>query len=127
MRMAYERDRGSARQRGYTAQWDKQAKRYLAEYPLCCGCEAIGRVEPATLVDHIEPHRGSRAKFWDEGNWQPSCDWHHNAVKPLLERLFDEGQIGADDLRLTSARAIEVTRQTPRKPLFVGTDGWTIG
>lgn len=35
---------------------------------------------PATVVDHIIPHRGdlSSAAFWDETNWQPLCKRHHD-------------------------------------------------
>ena len=31
---------------------------YLARHPLCVPCEAAGRLEPATVVDHVVPHRG---------------------------------------------------------------------
>jgi len=27
----------------------------------------------ATLVDHIIPHRGSKALFWAKSNWQALC------------------------------------------------------
>ena len=31
-----------------------------------------------TLVDHIVPHRGDQALFWDEQNWQPLCKSCHD-------------------------------------------------
>jgi 5-methylcytosine-specific restriction protein A len=31
------------------------------------------------VVDHIIPHRGDQALFWDEENWQPLCLVCHNA------------------------------------------------
>jgi len=31
------------------------------------------------VVDHIVPHRGDRALFWDTSNWQPLCKPHHDA------------------------------------------------
>ncbi|MGM9590559.1 MAG: HNH endonuclease signature motif containing protein, partial [Faecousia sp.] len=37
-----------------------------------------GRLTPATVVDHIIPHRGDRKLFWDESNWQPLCKDCHN-------------------------------------------------
>ncbi|WP_349253802.1 HNH endonuclease signature motif containing protein [Bradyrhizobium sp. CB2312] len=42
--------------------------------------------KPAVVVDHIKPHRGDRALFWDKGNWQPLCTHHHNSTKQRLER-----------------------------------------
>ena len=33
---------------------------------------------PATVVDHIVPHRGDHALFWDEQNWQPLCKSCHD-------------------------------------------------
>lgn len=116
--------RSGARERGYTGAWDRAAARFKAQNPLCVGCQAVGRVEVAAVVDHIRPHRGNRALFWDAGNWQSSCDWHHNTVKKTLEALWDRGAIGPDDLRLDSAKAIELTRSTPRRPQVIGLDGW---
>lgn len=103
--------RGSARERGYTTAWDKAARGFLARHPLCLGCAAIGRTEAATLVDHTIPHRGDQALFWDADNRQPSCRWHHDVIKQILERMFDAGDLAAADLRLDSPRAIALTRE----------------
>ena len=102
--------RGSARERGYTRRWDRSAKAFVTEHPLCLGCEAIGRAVPTELVDHIEPHKGDMELFWREDNRQPSCGWHHRVVKAELERLFFIGAIAVDQLRLDSAKAVELTR-----------------
>jgi 5-methylcytosine-specific restriction protein A len=71
----YERDRGSARQRGYTAAWDVASKAFRADpdHVLCLGCNAVKRVEIATVTDHIVPHRGDMDLFWDRSNWQGAC------------------------------------------------------
>ena len=87
----------------------------------------MGRVEPATQVDHIEPHQGDHAKLMDEANLQACCDWHHNAVKQRLEALWFEGSLTLAELRLDSPKAIEIARQTPRKALVIGLDGWPQG
>ncbi len=73
-------DRPSASQRGYTSQWRKAARAYLACKPLCQHCldEKPQRLTPATVVDHIKPHRGDMALFWDSENWQGLCGMHHN-------------------------------------------------
>ena len=58
---------------GYNYRWRQTSKRYLFLHPLCVACEAQGRLTPATEVDHITPHKGDQALFWDESNWQPLC------------------------------------------------------
>ncbi|HWL55465.1 MAG TPA: HNH endonuclease [Paracoccus sp. (in: a-proteobacteria)] len=39
----------------------------------------------ATLVDHIKPHRGDKALFWNWNNWQALCAPCHSSVKQSLE------------------------------------------
>ncbi|MDW3204587.1 MAG: HNH endonuclease signature motif containing protein [Alphaproteobacteria bacterium] len=74
-----DRRRGSAAQRGYDGRWRKAREAFLAKHPLCeMDCEAEGRVTPATVVDHIVPHKGDRALFWDRSNWQAGCETCHN-------------------------------------------------
>jgi hypothetical protein len=104
-------ERPSARARGYTSKWDKASLAFLAVHPLCRGCEAVGRTEAATLTDHVVPHRGDMARFWDRAWWQASCEWHHNVVKKILEAMFDAGTIGCDDLWLDSATAVAIARR----------------
>ena len=101
--------RPSFRDRGYPARWDKTSKAFLRDHPLCRGCEAEGLVEASTLTAHVIPNTQGTPRFWDSAWWQPSYDWHHNAVKQLLERRYDAGEIGADDLWLDSLVAIETT------------------
>ena len=36
------------------------------------------KITPATVVDHIVPHRGDKKLFWDQSNWQPLCKEHHD-------------------------------------------------
>lgn len=59
----------SARRRGYSADWERESKRFLRSHPIC----AICRRAPATCVDHIEPHKGNPVMFWARSNWQPAC------------------------------------------------------
>ncbi|NQW09557.1 MAG: HNH endonuclease [Alphaproteobacteria bacterium] len=60
--------RPSARQRGYDGKWERESKAYLAAHPQCVSCGS-----PASLVDHVQPHRGDRRLFWSRSNWQPMC------------------------------------------------------
>lgn len=116
----------SARKRGYSGEWDRASRLYRAKHPLCIGCHAQGRVEPATVVDHIIPHKGDADLFWTEANLQSSCAWHHDAVKQQLEHMYLLKQISAADLRLDSAKALQVAGATPRKAA-IGADGWPVG
>lgn len=99
-------DRPSACKRGYDGRWRKARAAWLHDHPLCVECEAegqlpmllfqiivavtlgivivnspgAGRLTPATVVDHVVPHRGDKDLFWDsEENWQGLCTAHHNA------------------------------------------------
>ncbi len=103
--------RGSARQRGYDAGWDRESRVFLKANPLCLGCKAVGILRPSAITDHIQPHKGNRRLFRDPANRQPSGRWHHDVVKQQLERRFDAGEIGAEDLRLDSDVAVALTRQ----------------
>jgi len=48
-------------------------------------CLAKGKVEPATLADHVIPHRGDPQLFW-LGELQSLCGSCHSSDKALLER-----------------------------------------
>jgi 5-methylcytosine-specific restriction protein A len=78
--------RGSARQRGYDGRWDKARRLFLSEHPLCRMCRDQGAMTPATVVDHVVPHRGNPQLFWDRSNWQPLCKRHHDREKQRQER-----------------------------------------
>ena len=70
--------RGGASARGYDSRWRAARKLYLRKNPLCVKCAADGRLEPATVIDHIIPHRGDPKLFWDQGNWQALCKACHD-------------------------------------------------
>lgn len=77
--------RGTAHERGYTGRWAVSRAAFIRKYPRCgdrpkgqrpvmSQCFEAGRVRAGYQVDHIVPHRGDRALFWDvEGNWQTLC------------------------------------------------------
>ncbi len=82
----YDQRRGSARERGYNARWQKARATYLQRNPLCVMCQKEGRVTPATVIDHRIPHKGDQQLFWDTGNWQALCKPHHDRDKQREER-----------------------------------------
>jgi 5-methylcytosine-specific restriction protein A len=64
----------------YGRRWRRERAQFLAERPFCAKCPEL-----ATVVDHIQPHRGNRDLFWDQqGNWQPLCQTCHG-VKTARE------------------------------------------
>ena len=73
-----DRIRGGADARGYDSAWRKARKAYLEEHPLCEECRKNGKLTPASVIDHIIPHRGDKKLFWDETNWQPLCKDCHD-------------------------------------------------
>lgn len=69
----YDRQRGSASTRLYDRRWQAASKVYLRMHPLCqCPECQEGRLRTtaASVVDHIEPHKGDIDLFWNEANWQ---------------------------------------------------------
>ena len=50
-------------------------RKYCEEHERQCQGD---RLVPATVVDHIKPHRGDAKLFWDETNWQPLCKSCHD-------------------------------------------------
>lgn len=62
----------------YDAAWQKASTAFLRENPVCVECASVGVVTSAQEVDHIDPHRGDRTKFWDRSNWQALCKSCHS-------------------------------------------------
>lgn len=86
--------RKDATQRGYTYKWKKEAKKFLAQHPLCAECEKQGRLTLATDVDHIKPHCGNQKLFWDKSNWQPLCHSCHSRKTAQEDGGFGNGVWG---------------------------------
>lgn len=85
-RRGYEGHRKSAFKRGYDKWWQRNRKWYLRLHPLCVKCLEDGRVECATVVDHIVPHKGNRKLLRDAANWQALCKPCHDG-KTGRERM----------------------------------------
>jgi|GEM_PF-736630 len=92
---AADRRRGSARERGYTTRWDKASAGHIRNNPLCRYCDLGGEVKPAEVTDHLYPHRGDQAVFWNRTYWIGSCTTCHSGWKQRVERL---GRLALDDL-----------------------------
>jgi 5-methylcytosine-specific restriction protein A len=89
--------RQNSYRRGYTKAWSAYAKTWKQAHPLCgeradgrlhaahSRCVRDGRTSAVAVTDHITPHRGNPALFWDESNHQSLCASCHNA-KSQTER-----------------------------------------
>lgn len=82
----------------YTARWRRLRQAvFVRDRYACrkCGALCIGR-HPAPnspVCDHIRPHRGDEALFWDERNLQTLCKADHDSAKQAEER---RGRGGVD-------------------------------
>lgn len=55
---------------------------FLMRHPMCAVCKRMA----ASDLDHITPHRGDPALFWDQRNWQGLCHVCH-ARKTATETI----------------------------------------
>jgi hypothetical protein len=72
-----------------------RARYQLAIEPLCRMCSAEGKITVATVVDHVQPHRGNYKLFWFS-ELQSLCARHHSRDKAQLERQGFVNDIGKD-------------------------------
>jgi len=79
-------NRESSAKRGYGSRWQKARLSWLRDNPLCADHLKRGAVVPATVVDHIVPHRGDTELFWDRDNWQSLCKRCHDSHKQRTEK-----------------------------------------
>ncbi len=79
-------DKRTASERGYNSRWRKARDVYLKANPLCVMCLDQNKVEAATVVNHIKPHKGDQVLFWDKSNWQAVCKLHHDSAIQKQEK-----------------------------------------
>jgi len=69
-----------------TKAWHKLRAAQLRDEPLCRLCQQLGRVTAAGIVDHIIPHKGDEALFYDPCNLQSLCKHCHDSAKQSQEK-----------------------------------------
>lgn len=68
-----------------TQRWKNRRREQLSFNPLCAYCAARGIVMPATVADHVIPHRGDDDLFW-YGELQSLCATCHSSHKQAQEK-----------------------------------------
>lgn len=104
-----DRRRGTSAQRGYTSRWRKLRGSFIAQNPLCAECQRMGKIKPATDVDHIIPHRGDEKLFYDWANLQALCHKCHSR-----KTAKEDGGFGNDPRR--GGGGAKSSRPFSRKP-----------
>lgn len=66
--------------------WKQLRHSHLAANPLCVECLRDNKRRVATVVDHVEPHRGNLDLFFDTTNLQSLCKLHHDR-KTAIENV----------------------------------------
>ena len=61
-----------------TGRWKVKRRKQLDREPLCRECAKNGKISEAVEVDHIKPHKGDWALFWDDANLQSLCHKCHS-------------------------------------------------
>lgn len=67
------------------AAWKRLRSAHLAQQPLCAFCLRQEVVTEAAVVDHVNPHKGDEALFFDASNLQSLCKSCHDSIKQRLE------------------------------------------
>ena len=114
---------GSRGSPSYDRHWAKRRAVQLAQEPLCKMCLDDGALTPATVADHITPHRGDARLFY--GPLQSLCKRHHDSHKRQSEVRGFGSHVGSDGFPsdpahpwYTGRREKEVGKQSggQRKP-----------
>lgn len=79
-----------------TSQWQAIRSERLSIEPLCRACAAKGIVMAANVADHIKPHRGDPALFFDIHNTQSLCAPCHDIDKGYIEAHGFSKAVSAD-------------------------------
>lgn len=72
--------------RMYDGIWEKYRMKFLEVNPNCYACGS-----KATVVDHIQPHKGDEKLFKKTDNHLPLCFKCHNTVTALYDKRYVKG------------------------------------
>lgn len=100
----------------YGSRWQRRRHVWLIENPLCKICQTQGRATPATVVDHITPHRGNSALFWDRSNWQSLCKLCHDGAKQSEEKKGFSKAVDADGWPIDARHPVNASGRNTAPP-----------
>ncbi|MGL4528197.1 MAG: HNH endonuclease [Aestuariivirga sp.] len=70
-----------------TAEWKRlRIATFTRDLFVCALCKRIEGKSAWLVCDHVEPHKGDRAKFFDPANLQTLCKPCHDSEKQKQER-----------------------------------------
>lgn len=95
------------------AAWRNLRRAHLSSHPLCRMHEELGRLVPATVVDHVRPHRGDLGLFFDHDNLQSLCKPCHDSHKQAAEHSGLVRGAGHSGAPLDLAHPWHATPPTP--------------
>lgn len=67
-------------------QWRALRINQLQNNPLCAFCLSQNLIVSASIVDHVIPHKGNKALFFQPDNLQSLCKLCHDKTKQILEK-----------------------------------------
>lgn len=76
--------------------WRKGRLVHLMEQPLCQRCAREGRIREASVVHHIEAHRGDWLLFSNPGNWESLCKSCHDSIEQSIEARGYDRTVATD-------------------------------
>jgi len=88
----YNHKRGGSTQQGYGYKWQQYRERYLRENPMCV-IRGPRCMIKANEVDHIKPHKGDQALFWDPANHQAVCKLCHSSKTAKEDGRWGGGRL----------------------------------
>jgi 5-methylcytosine-specific restriction enzyme A len=77
-------------------EWKRIRTAFLARHPLCQRCLTEGRLTAASVVHHIQAHKGDLDLFFDGDNLAASCKACHDGVEQSIERRGYDRSVGED-------------------------------
>ena len=92
-----------------TRRWRAIRAAQLSAHPLCVMCLNQNEITPATIADHVEPHRGNEQAFWT-GKLQSLCANHHSKIKQQIELFGSHTSIGVDGFRIDPNHPVNKVR-----------------
>jgi hypothetical protein len=79
-----------------TARWQRLREAQLTAHPLCDRHLKRGHTVRASVVHHLEAHKGDLVKFFDPANLQSLCAPCHDGDVQSEEKVGYSTEVGAD-------------------------------